>query len=163
MLPSAARRPPGLLAACSLGAADEPARHLRHGRGGQRLLQRKQGLYEVLQQASRSAHRRSILRPVDTPAPACSDLWMGDSPASNSTFGYAFRGRRIVAAVIQSLMADKGMVAGHRMLFGGCSAGAIGAMINLDSVAAIAGQAGVEVRRSTRCAHTRSLTAPLYR
>lgn len=74
-----------------------------------------------------------------------SDLWMGDVPASNATFGFAFRGRRIVAAVIQSLV-QMGMGAGHRMLFGGCSAGAIGAMINLDSVAAVAGSAGVEVR-----------------
>ena len=33
-----------------------------------------------------------------------SDGWMGDVPASNGTFGLAFRGNRIVAAVIQALV-----------------------------------------------------------
>jgi len=75
-----------------------------------------------------------------------SDLWMGDVAASNATFGYAFRGRRIVHAVITSLIQDRGMVAGHRMLYGGCSAGAIGAMINMDQVAGLAGSYGVQVR-----------------
>ena len=68
-----------------------------------------------------------------------SDLWSGDVAASSSTpGGFAFRGARIVRAVIDSLVADKGMGAtpGQRLLFGGCSAGAIGAMSNLDSVAA---------------------------
>jgi|APGre2960657444_1045066.scaffolds.fasta_scaffold01090_5 hypothetical protein len=68
-----------------------------------------------------------------------SDLWSGDVAASDSTpGGFAFRGARIVNAVIASLVADKGMGAtpGQRLLFGGCSAGAIGAMSNLDSVAA---------------------------
>jgi len=57
--------------------------------------------------------------------------------ASDETFGYAFRGSRIVAAVIDSLVAEQGMGTqpGSRLLFGGCSAGAIGAMNNLDSVA----------------------------
>ena len=38
------------------------------------------------------------------------------------------------------------MTAGDRLLFGGCSAGAIGAMINLDTVAAVAGESGVSVK-----------------
>jgi hypothetical protein len=44
-----------------------------------------------------------------------------------------------VAAVISSLMATDGMgsTPGHRLLLGGCSAGAIGAMNNLDAVAAM--------------------------
>ena len=62
-----------------------------------------------------------------------SDIWSGDAPASNNTFGYTFRGSRIVAAVMNGLMAKQGLGSkpGTRLLFGGCSAGAIGAMNNL--------------------------------
>jgi hypothetical protein len=65
-----------------------------------------------------------------------SDLWAGDVGASDATFNFQFRGTRIVAAAIASLVADKGMgsAPGTRLLFGGCSAGAIGAMNNLDAV-----------------------------
>ena len=69
-----------------------------------------------------------------------SDLWSGDTgPASDATFGYVFRGARVAAAVITALIEDKGMgqQPGTRLLFGGCSAGAIGAMNNLDAVAAM--------------------------
>jgi hypothetical protein len=60
--------------------------------------------------------------------------------ASPATWGYDFRGARIARTVITSLVADYGMGAtpGQRLLFGGCSAGAIGAMNNLDAVAAMA-------------------------
>ena len=60
---------------------------------------------------------------------------MGASPA---TFGYSFRGARIVAATITDLLENKGMGAqpNAQLLFGGCSAGAIGAMNNMDAVAA---------------------------
>ena len=46
---------------------------------------------------------------------------------------------QIVPATITSLMASHGLgaTAGQRMLFGGCSAGAIGAMNNLETVAAM--------------------------
>jgi len=66
-----------------------------------------------------------------------SDLWSGDVAASPATFGYSFRGRRIVRATISALAADFGLGATlrQRMLFGGCSAGAIGSMSNLDLVA----------------------------
>lgn len=66
-----------------------------------------------------------------------SDLWSGDVAASNATFGYSFRGRRIVRATITALAANFGLgsTLRQRMLFGGCSAGAIGAMSNLDLVA----------------------------
>ena len=52
--------------------------------------------------------------------------------ASAATFGYEFRGSRIVAAVMQDLMQRHGLGSkdGTRLLFGGCSAGAIGAMNN---------------------------------
>jgi hypothetical protein len=66
-------------------------------------------------------------------------MWSGDAPASSATFGFTFRGSRVVAAVITSLMNDKGMgsAPGTRLLFGGCSAGAIGAMNNIEAVAAM--------------------------
>ena len=66
-----------------------------------------------------------------------SDLWSGDVPASAATFGFEFRGSRIVAAVMQDLMQRHGLGSkqGTRLLFGGCSAGAIGAMNNLEAVA----------------------------
>jgi len=75
-----------------------------------------------------------------------SDLWSGDIAASHATFGFTFRGARIVAAVISSLMRDEGMgsTPGQSLLLGGCSAGAIGAMNNLDAVAAMV-PAGMQV------------------
>jgi len=58
--------------------------------------------------------------------------------ASSDTFNFTFRGERIVSAVITSLVNTFGMgsTPGSNLLFGGCSAGAIGAMNNLDAVAA---------------------------
>ena len=66
-----------------------------------------------------------------------SDFWSGDAGPTAATFGYSFRGSRIVAAVISDLVASQGLgaAAGARMLFAGCSAGAIGAMNNLEAVA----------------------------
>jgi hypothetical protein len=68
-----------------------------------------------------------------------SDFWSGDAAASNATFGFQFRGSRIVAAVIADLVANQSMGAtpGQRLLFGGCSAGAIGAMNNIEAVLAL--------------------------
>ena len=66
-----------------------------------------------------------------------SDFWSGDVGASSATYGYSFRGARIVSATITDLLQNKGMAApGTQLLFGGCSAGAIGAMNNLEAVAA---------------------------
>ena len=75
-----------------------------------------------------------------------SDFWSGNAGASAATFGYSFRGSRIVAAVMQDLQQSLGLgkVPGTRLLFGGCSAGAIGAMNNIEAVAAAA-PPGVEV------------------
>ena len=65
-----------------------------------------------------------------------SDFWSGDVGASSATYGYNFRGARIVSSVITDLLQNKGMDApGQQLLFGGCSAGAIGAMNNLEAVA----------------------------
>ena len=77
--------------------------------------------------------------PPTQPRYCSSDLWAGNAAASAATFGYSFRGSRIISAVIQDLVTSKGMgsVAGSRLLFAGCSAGAIGAMNNLERVAAM--------------------------
>jgi Pectinacetylesterase len=90
--------------------------------------------------------------------------WMGnagvtDTPVAlglqtlktvSGTTGWAFKGQRILQAAIDSAINDFGMgsAPGHRMLFGGCSAGSRGAMVNLDNVAAQveAAAPGVEVR-----------------
>ena len=67
-----------------------------------------------------------------------SDFWSGDVGASPATYNYNFRGSRIVAATITDLLTTQGMgsTPGAQLLFSGCSAGAIGAMNNLDAVAA---------------------------
>ena len=68
-----------------------------------------------------------------------SDSWFGDAPASASTWGFAFRGSRIVTAVIAALEQYNGLGASggtERLLFAGCSAGGRGVLTNLDAVAA---------------------------
>ncbi len=75
--------------------------------------------------------------------PYCSsDAWVGATVAA----GLQFNGQAIVAAVLQTLVAEQGMglQPGHRLLFGGCSAGARGAMFNLDYVPAILAAAGAK-------------------
>jgi hypothetical protein len=61
-------------------------------------------------------------------------------------FGFNFRGQRIVRATVDTLAASNGLGAapGSRIVFGGCSAGARGAMFNLDYVAEYA-PAGTQV------------------
>jgi len=60
------------------------------------------------------------------------------------TYGYQFRGARIVDAVLASLVSTKGMGASGpaRLLFGGCSAGGRGAAFSLDYVDAALERAG---------------------
>jgi hypothetical protein len=77
-----------------------------------------------------------------------SDSWFGDAPASTSTFGFAFRGSRIVTATIAAMVANNGLGASgapERLLFAGCSAGGRGVLNNLDAVAAAA-PANVQVQ-----------------
>ena len=65
----------------------------------------------------------------------------GDAPASNETFGFAFRGSRIVATTLTALVAHNGLGASggqERLLFAGCSAGGRGVLTNLDAIAALA-------------------------
>ena len=60
---------------------------------------------------------------------------MGDA----ETYGYQFRGARIVDAVLASLVTTKGMGNGTtpaKLIFGGCSAGGRGAAFSLDYVSA---------------------------
>jgi O-palmitoleoyl-L-serine hydrolase len=81
--------------------------------------------------------------------PYCSsDSWIGDVSAAQTEavygFAWSFRGRRILAAALNLLSSQLGLGAAamgassatpHRLLLGGCSAGARGAMFNLDAVA----------------------------
>jgi hypothetical protein len=64
-----------------------------------------------------------------------SDAWAGNASASAETFGYAFKGVAIVEAAIADLVANQGLGPGSDVLFGGCSAGGRGALMNLDYVA----------------------------
>ena len=69
-----------------------------------------------------------------------SDFWSGNAPGSADTpLGLNFMGSVIVQSVIQDLVATQGLgsEAGARLLFSGCSAGAIGAMNNLERVIAL--------------------------
>ena len=78
--------------------------------------------------------------------PYCSsDAWVGDTEAG----GLAFRGQAIVEAVVRALVVQQNMGGTDRLLFGGCSAGARGAMFNLDYVQVMLATAGapqVELR-----------------
>ena len=70
-------------------------------------------------------------------APYCSsDGWAGSIAAAPPTH-FAFRGHDIVTAIFSDLAARQGLGAapGTRVLYGGCSAGARGALFNLDRVA----------------------------
>ncbi len=85
--------------------------------------------------------------------PPCSDAWMGDTGPNNATWGYAFRGQRIITAALTQLVQQHGMglwPAGApgkpRLLFGGCSAGARGAMVNLDRISATLNSLGVDMQ-----------------
>jgi len=79
--------------------------------------------------------------------PYCSsDAWLGDVSAEQTKeaygFPWAFRGLRIIAATLTALRAQYGLgTAGteHRLLLGGCSAGARGAMYVANSLAALPG------------------------
>lgn len=94
---------------------------------------------------------------------SCSnDAFMGDKSPTEPTGGqhntlfvdrdpdtaWHFRGRRIVEAVFADLRKHTGLGAqmGDRVIYGGCSAGARGAMVSIDHIAgseAIVGKAGV--------------------
>jgi hypothetical protein len=55
--------------------------------------------------------------------PYCtSDSFSADTPASNNTFGWSFRGRRVLTAVINKLL-QAGLAQSPNVLLSGCSAG----------------------------------------
>ncbi len=71
-----------------------------------------------------------------------SDAWAGDAGPESNSFGFQFRGQRIIAATLRTLMLQHGLGApgsNSRLLFSGCSAGSRGAMFNLDFIAPIVG------------------------
>lgn len=68
--------------------------------------------------------------------------WMGDVGASAATYNMAFRGQRIVTATLNALVSTHGLPSGSTVVFGGCSAGARGAMAHLDLVASALGSFG---------------------
>eukprot|EP00440_Ansanella_granifera_P054762 gb/GFBE01059367.1/.p1 GENE.gb/GFBE01059367.1/~~gb/GFBE01059367.1/.p1 ORF type:complete len:400 (+),score=85.60 gb/GFBE01059367.1/:1-1200(+) len=71
-----------------------------------------------------------------------SDAHMGDS----SAFGWQFRGSRVVQATLKDLVGRRGLgSAQHQLLFGGGSAGARGAMVHLDFVPSMLGDAANNV------------------
>lgn len=87
-----------------------------------------------------------------------SDAWVGNVAAKDATTlaqtknvagtdGWAFKGQRIIEATLATLSAHFafGAMPRTRLLFGGCSAGARGAMFNLDFVPAMV-PPGVQVR-----------------
>ena len=61
-------------------------------------------------------------------------------------WGEQFRGQATVYAVLQDLLTRQNLASGAQLLFGGCSAGARGAMVHLDGVAAYLQAYGVQVR-----------------
>ena len=65
-----------------------------------------------------------------------SDAYSGASPSSS--IGFAFQGRSVVRSVFSDLISSRGLgrVPGTNVLYGGCSAGARGAMFNADAVGA---------------------------
>jgi len=71
--------------------------------------------------------------------PYCtSDAHMGNREASSDTNGWHFRGATVVKSVLKSVVNDQGLgkAPNTKLVFGGGSAGARGAMTHLDSVAA---------------------------
>jgi len=62
-----------------------------------------------------------------------SDAWFGDAPAPFPGLAFAYRGRPVLDALWSALARDEGLGAAprSRVVFGGCSAGARGALFNL--------------------------------
>ena len=63
-----------------------------------------------------------------------SDWWAGDSDAENNTAGMHFRGRNIVRAVFEELIATTELKSAEQIVFWGTSAGGVGALNNADRI-----------------------------
>ena len=76
------------------------------------------------------------------PRRSSSDAWMGN------TFMWEeqFRGAPTIYALFHDLMNTMGLTSGAKVLFGGCSAGARGAMVHLDNIVTWMDGYGIEVR-----------------
>lgn len=76
--------------------------------------------------------------------PYCSsDGYAGDIGAEYSPFGFHFRGQQIVTGIFMDLIAAQGMGSGGgdvQVLYTGCSAGARGALFNLDRIGVLLNQ-----------------------
>lgn len=88
-----------------------------------------------------------------------SDAWVGDVAASAATYNYAFRGQRLIEATLTDLALNRGLTGSAQVLFGGCSAGARGAMFNLDYIQALL-PAGATVKGLLDSALWLDLTPP---
>ena len=64
-----------------------------------------------------------------------SDGYMGDAPASNETWGYHFRGQRLVHSIFKALTLNHGFGDASLVYLTGTSAGARGYMTHIDQVA----------------------------
>ena len=81
---------------------------------------------------------------------------MGDAGPESNGWNWNFRGQRILEATLAKLQSGSGnftlgMASGTRLLVGGCSAGARGAVFSADSVAAMV-PSTVQARRPEGCA-----------
>lgn len=63
-----------------------------------------------------------------------SDAYMGDIAASNSTWGYHFRGQSLVRAMVRALINEHNLSSASTIVFAGSSAGARGVMTHLDTI-----------------------------
>ncbi len=63
-----------------------------------------------------------------------SDGYMGDAPASNATWGYHFRGQRLVHSLFQALTLNHGFNQSKTVYLTGSSAGARGTMVHIDQL-----------------------------
>eukprot|EP01126_Amoeba_proteus_P013288 TRINITY_DN15614_c0_g4_i1.p1 TRINITY_DN15614_c0_g4~~TRINITY_DN15614_c0_g4_i1.p1 ORF type:complete len:401 (+),score=54.63 TRINITY_DN15614_c0_g4_i1:95-1204(+) len=64
-----------------------------------------------------------------------SDGYMGNAPASSTTWGWHFRGQELVRGVIEILKVRNGMTSNSTIYLAGGSAGGRGVMANLDDLA----------------------------
>ena len=63
-----------------------------------------------------------------------SDGYMGDAPASTATWGYHFRGQRLVRSLFQALALNHGFNQSKTVYLTGSSAGARGTMVHIDQL-----------------------------
>lgn len=63
-----------------------------------------------------------------------SDGYMGDAPASETTWGYHFRGQRLVHSLFQALIRDHNFSNARMVYLTGSSAGARGLMVHVDQL-----------------------------